>query len=393
MKPSFKHSTFVFFLLPTSVLAGGFHLPQAAYANLGTAGAGDGVYTGSAASIWSNPAINSFIEEDIFTVNGLVLGLSNKYYDYENAADNSGESGGLLGAAGIFYTQNLNEQWSAGLAVATIGGSALDYGHYWAGADQIVDVSLVTMQINPSLSYKVNDRFSIGAGVQANYGAIEGGMQGPMGRPIDLEAGTDWAFGYNLGMAYQWNEQTITGLSYRSKLEHEFSETISMVNQQGNYVVGLDSAAFARADISHELNSDLKLLGSITWTQWSDLQETPVSINGNNALTVERNWKDTWAYAVGVDYRLNAKTRLKLGISYETSPLDDAQYQTPDLPVDRQIRYSAGVSTIINTVPVDFFYEYADLGTPQIAQVDGLGSNLNGYFDMKAHFVGFAVSF
>ncbi|GDY24962.1 long-chain fatty acid transporter [Agarivorans sp. Toyoura001] len=375
------------------LFAGGYHLPQASYANLGTAGAGDGVYRESSAAIWANPAIMSFMDRDIFTVNGLALNLSNTYYDHEDSDDNSRDSGGWLGAAGLFYNKTLNENWAAGVAFTTIGGAALDYGSGWKGSTQVVDTSLVTLQLNPSLSYKLNDKLSIAAGIQANYASIDMSSQ-LLGQPLSMTPTDDWAFGYNLGLVYQFNQDTIAGISYRSKLEHQFNDNVSYLNQNADYSMAIDAVAFARADVSHQLNQDWRLFSTLSWYQWSDFKSTELIIASSDQ-SITRNWQDTWAMAVGTDYQINQDWRIKFGFSYETSPLDDAQYQAPDLPVDRQIRYSVGLSTMINEVPVDFFYEYSDLGSPEVNQNQQVlpSKNLVGHFDMDMHFLGFAVSF
>ncbi|MGY5450328.1 OmpP1/FadL family transporter [Agarivorans sp. MS3-6] len=376
-----------------NLFAGGFHLPQAAYANLGTAGAGDGVYRDSAAAIWSNPAIMSFMEQDLFTVNGLALNLSNTYYDSQNASDNSRDSGGWLGAVGLFYNKTLNEQWAAGIAITTIGGAALDYGSGWKGSTQVVDTSLITFQINPSVSYKINNQLSLAAGMQVNYASVDMSTQ-LIGQPLAMTPTSDWALGYNLGAVYQFNQDTIAGLSYRSKLEHQFNDSVSYLNQVADYSMRIDAVAFARADLSHQLNSQWGVFSTLSWYQWSDFDTTEIIIASSDQ-SIARNWQDTWALALGTDYQINDNWRLKLGVSYETSPLDEAQFQSPDLPVDRQIRYSVGLRTTINQVPVDLFYEYSDAGTPGINQDNQLlpGNNLHGHFDMYLHFLGFAVSF
>ncbi len=98
---------------------------------------------------------------------------------------------------------------------------------------------------------------------------------------------------------------------------------------------------------------------------------------------------DVWHFAVGTDYRLNDAWRLKAGVSYETSPLDDPSKQWVDLPVGEQWRYSVGASTQWDEYTFDMFYEYADLGSTEIDNA----LNMKGQFDGRIHFVGVSVTF
>jgi long-subunit fatty acid transport protein len=395
--------------LPVS--ASGLFLQEAVYANQGTAGAGDGVYTGSAASIWVNPAVMSIMNGNQTTVNGVILDLGVDYYDQDNPYDRNGKSQDYIGSAAMFHVQQLTDDLHLGLAVATAGGSGLDYSANWAGDLQLENINLLTLQFNPSLSYKLNDQWSVAVGAQINFASMGARMV-----KSDLASETDWALGYNAGVVYQASEPLTLGLSYRSKIEHDFNGNLdsdigAKLPTDGTLITldryQMDTSLVAIADFSarYKINAQWAVMSTIQWHQWSDWDSSPIlfdgTVNGNRKtvdLTQTRDWDDVWHYGIGAEYAINPNWTLKAGVSYETSPQEDASKQTPDIPVGSQLRYSVGASTMIGQTKLDMFYEFADLGKVDISQ-DGLGlvlandSLLNGYFEGRMHFVGFALTF
>ncbi|MGF1756235.1 outer membrane protein transport protein, partial [Vibrio makurazakiensis] len=190
---------------------------------------------------------------------------------------------------------------------------------------------------------------------------------------------------------YQYNEKLNIGASFRSKVEHEFDTNLSGPMQVG-IVTELAVPAIADISSSYALTNDLNLLASIQLHRWSEWDQTSFG----DQVAIQRDWEDVWKFAIGTDYRLNADWRLKAGFSYETSPQDDPTKQWVDLPVGEQYRYSVGASTQWEEYTFDIFYEYADLGSVDIARdgrVEGQFLDVTGSFDGRIHFIGASMTF
>jgi long-chain fatty acid transport protein len=104
--------------------ASGIFLQEATYANLGAVGAGDGVYTESATSIWTNPAVMSHIDDELTTITGTLLNLEINYYDDGDGPN--GRSSSTLPVAGVFHIIDLGNELKAGIALGSLGGATLD---------------------------------------------------------------------------------------------------------------------------------------------------------------------------------------------------------------------------------------------------------------------------
>ncbi|OBT25637.1 OmpP1/FadL family transporter [Vibrio splendidus] len=393
------NKTFTYSLAATAIFtslnafASGLFLQEAVVANAGTTGAGDGVYTRSAAAMWTNPATMSHMGESKTTINTMAFDLEMKYQDNGDKQDGKGHS--VLPSFGAFHAHQVTDKLHLGIALGAVGGSSLDYGSEWAGAALLEDITLTAMQVNPSLSYKLNDQWSVGAGVQFSWAAFQQSTSGVAG--FTAKQDTDWAYGYNFGVMYTPTDKLKLGASYRSKLEHEFNNELSG-SAFNSLSTDLALPEIVDLSASYALNSQLDLLASIQFHRWSEWDETVLDfgVTDRDGIPIKRDWDDVWKFAVGADYQLNSDWRLKAGFSYETSPQDDPSMQWVDLPVGEQYRYSVGASTYWDDILIDVFYEYADLGSVEMNRdLQGpLGVNLlNGSFDGRIHFVGVSATF
>ncbi len=390
-------------LCSISAQASGLLLQEAVTANAGTASAGDGVYTDSAASSWMNPATMAFMANKLTTINVMVLDLEMDYHDkgyhgelpdYTDTGDASGNT--TLPALSVFYTRALNDKWSVGLNFAGTGGSAIDYGKEWDGANHLTEADMSIAQLNPNLSYKINDNVSLGLGAQISYATLEVATTG-----INIDEGDDIAYGYTLGLMYQQPRWSL-GLSYRSKVTHEFTDldVTLLLDEPMPSIVGTELITPSLFDLSGrvQVTPKLTLLSSLQQHKWSQYGETPVYHEELNQMTtapqgINRDWDDVYKYALGGEYILNNDWTVKAGVAYSTSPQDDATKQWVDMPVGKAYRYSLGAKTKWNNTNIDFFYEYADLGNVDIDRTGKAYTQIYGSFAGEIHFFGISFSF
>lgn len=388
----------------------GLLLQEAVTANAGTGGAGDGVYTQTATANWTNPATMSHMGEQLTTINTLLFNLQMDYYDESPSSDTGEHTGNadaqtIMPSIGIFHVMQLNEEVHLGLNFGAVGGSSIEYGTNWDAANHLDRAFMSAMQFNPNVSFAITEHFSFGFGAQVNYGLIEVSTSS-----FETEMGSDWAYGYNFGAMYQ-EQNWALGVSYRSKLVHEFdvdAQTIQAANlgptislpTSTPFEVGTELVVPTIIDLSgsYSITSEIDLLASIQYHRWSEFNETPVYNDTLNQLEVlgvpqaiDRDWQDVWKFAIGTDYQLNADWALKAGFSYETSPQDDPTKQWVDLPVGEQYRYSLGASTYWKKSRIDLFYEYADFGEMDIER-EPL-AQISGTFSGNIHFIGANVTF
>ncbi len=389
-------------LLAFQANAAGTLIQEMSKMTVSTAGAGSAVLADNASVAYSNPAGMSYIEGDALSVNAGVMDLGINYDDANDPQNSSDNAGGLQPYGSLYYVHQLNNDIHLGMSVSAQGGSALDYGTSYAGALSLNDLRLSVIQLNPSMSYQVNDKLSIGGGLQIDYASFDETLLYGQGN-IETDS---WTLGYNLGVMYQIDNHNRLGIAYRSRMNHDLTgemSTESMIVHRPSHPkvplpipamsgqAGLNVLNPRQLEVSglHQLSQPLSVVWSLGFEQWSDNESTTVSINdGNHIQQIERNFDDVWTGSVGARYQLTLKLRLESGIGYATSPLDDPKSQGADLPVDTQHRYSIGATyqwtkdTSFNT-----YYSYVDYGDPEINN-----SGMMGQFDNSNQFIGITMN-
>ena len=392
-----KQSALLLLVFSSFTHASGFLLQEAVTANAGTAGAGDGVYTESAAASWVNPATMSHMGQEMTTLNTMALYLQMDYTDAsldqtEFTPEGDVNASTLMPSVGIFHASQVSENTHVGVNFGAIGGASIEYGDDWDGANHLDSVLVSLLQLNPNVSYQLDNNWSVGVGALINYGLIE-----VSSTAFESDMGSDWAFGYSAGAMYK-SDQWALGFSYHSKIVHDFDDVSATLANGGNTQIGTDLVipAITNVSVSYNLSNEVTLLSSVELHQWSDFTETPIynEVLGSTPLpqSIDRDWDDVWKFAVGAEYQLNSDWDLKAGFSYETSPQNDPKKQWVDLPVGEQYRYSLGARTYWNSTRVDIFYEYADLGEMEINRTDKVYTQIHGEFDGSIHFIGASLT-
>jgi len=144
--------------------------------SIGTAGAGANAVANDASTSFHNPAGMTRLNENQFMVSGGLLYADVKFDpapDTLYSGGDGGSAGGIAPLMGGFYVHNLTEDLKLGLNLISITGSVLDYDEGWSGRYQCDEVSLLTVTLNPTIGYRVNNWLSVGGGVNLMYGALE----------------------------------------------------------------------------------------------------------------------------------------------------------------------------------------------------------------------------
>ena len=151
-----------------------FSARQAGMANVGTA-----MKLGSE-SIYFNPAAAAFQESkfDIslgatgilssVTASTLPTAANGYKSDLQETSDNK-----MSTPLHMYINYKPSKRWSVGLGFYTPNGSSMNWGGNWSGAHLIQDINLAAYTIQPTVSFKICDRLSIGAGLMITWGNFD----------------------------------------------------------------------------------------------------------------------------------------------------------------------------------------------------------------------------
>lgn len=386
----------LFLFVPTSALAGGLYLEEFLTPSMGTADAGSAAVANDASTAFHNAAGMTRVGGYQLMVCTGVLATDVKFKtapDTPVAGGNGGDAGGFIPAGSVFLTHKANDDTYVGFSLLSFSGAVLDYDSDWAGRYQTQKVDLFTITLSPSVAYRLNDRLSVSAGAGFVIGKLEEDIAIQTRLAIDGKAtldGEDAQVGYKLGALYELSDQTRMGIVYWSGVDFDFSGDLKLdrVGAEVGAITELPLPQYAKASFYHQVNDAVALLGTIGWEDWSQMDETKVSLGaGNISGAIPRNWEDTWHYAGGIHYRVSDPWLLRCGIAYDTSPVS-AEDRTADMPVDRQVRYAVGATyTCSDSLDIGTEFEYIDMGSGKIN-----GKTLIGEYDNNNVYI-FAMNF
>ena len=363
-------------------LAGGLWISEFGAPAMGRAGAGAEAGVDNASESLYNPAAMSRLTgSQIMVTGGLVLPKIEFDIDRSsllNGMEDGGDAGGLAPSGSAFYTRPINDRWRFGANFYGLTGSVLDYNDDWVGRFQATDVELVFLGLQPTISFRVNDRLSLGAGVLLGYTKLELTVAAPnrttplLGPPGEATIdGDEFDVAFTLGALLELTDRTRLGITYQSELKPTYSGDVEV--SPADLSVGVDTAlplaALLRLGLTHEFTDQLSGHLTVGWDDWSTLDAIGLATESAGAV-LERNWDDTYHYAAGVTYQLNTNWSVQAGLGYDTNPVDKTD-RTADLPIDRQVRYAFGAKhTRPGGMEIAGHLVYADYGS---AKIDSLG--------------------
>lgn len=364
----------------SAVGASGFQLIEQNASGIGNAYAGSAAIADNASTIFYNPAGMARLS-GVNVSGGLTLVKPSFRFSDDGSTgpggrslgnNTGGDAGGIAPLPNAYASWQVDPNWYVGLGIGAPFGLKTSYDKDWMGRYHSTEFGIRTVNINPSVAYRVNDSLSLGAGLNWQYldadyqrkvpaaGLIEqlpGGMTNPMAGVVanspDLEGrvklkGNTW--GWNLGMLYQMTPDTRLGLSYRSAMRFKATGTTTLSNlplgqasrsADASTTVTLPDTAIL--SFAHDLTRQWQILADISWTGWSSIPSLDIDSGALGTDSLKLDFRDTWRVALGANYRHNQKWLFKGGVAYDQTPVPNAALRPTSLPDSDRIWLSLGV--------------------------------------------------
>ncbi|MDR9826250.1 outer membrane protein transport protein [Vibrio sp. FNV 38] len=363
-------------LASQQAVAAGFQLNAQSATGIGRAFAGDAVIADNAAVMARNPAAMALFDSIELSLGfeAIITDISAKNVYYNgNRAEDYDDIGGTSIAPNIHVIVPVNDKFAWGASLYSNFGTNTDFSDSlsWSEYGGLTDVASINLGL--SGSYRLNNQWSFGAGIDLIYGTgelkrnagsgmcIVPGLNGNCSGPI--EEGTSlvdadasgFGVGFNLGAVYELDDNNRFGLSYRYSPEIEAEGD---VNGDSNGKLHLPLPDMAEFSGYHRIeDTKFAVHYSVQWIGWSAFDTLDATVDGSKSPLNSYEWQDGWHYAVGGTYYLNSDWTLRAGYMYDTSAQDKiTSVSVPDS--DRQW-FSAGFTYHIDTKSnVDFGFTY-----------------------------------
>jgi long-chain fatty acid transport protein len=338
---------------------------------------------------------------------------------------------------------NLNIMYSVsndlklGLGVNVPFGLTTEYDSNWMGRYHGLKSELKTIDITPTIAYRINPQWSVGAAFVArkadatltnavDFGLISLGVHAanpafPLLVPGAYDGtakltGDTWGYGFKLGAIFQPSDALRVGMAYHGamKMTLKGNVTFTYPALPAPVVAGFQQAGFhdggGEADLklpatysigfNYDLSQTVAIQGEVARSTWSKFDELRVKFTSNvppqpvDSNTVE-NWKDTTFIALGATCKVAAWT-YRVGLSHDTGGVDDAN-RTPRIPDADRTWVSLGAGYAFSkAMSVDVAYSHlfikdSTVGlttTASTADPNFTRGNLSGSYKMNINIIG-----
>ncbi|QIA65870.1 outer membrane beta-barrel protein [Vibrio astriarenae] len=338
--------------------AAGFQVAEHSASGLGRAFSGEAAVAQDASVIARNPAAMTRFDRAMFSGAISIIDPEVDIYDTTNM-ERSNDVAPLQVVPAGYYLSPINEKWAWGIGMFTTYGVATDYPDDIAAGDMAGDTSLVSVNINPSVAYRVNDNFSIGAGLNLVYAHAE--LNRHFGRDlsqlfgrnrsdllISMEGDT-FGWGWNIGAMYEINENHRFGFGYRSEVEIDFDDgdfTDTDGSKKKAQLV-VDLPAIWELSGFHQLNDTFAIHYSYLRTEWSafkELKATSPECDNRICFFKPEEYDDSSRYSIGTTINFNEQWIGRLGFAFD----EQAGKATLSIPDSDRYWYSIGATYLHN---------------------------------------------
>lgn len=350
-----------------SVFAAGFQIAAQSATGVGRAYAGDGIIADNASVMAINPAAMALFDKTSFTMGATAIKpkISVSDGNYQSSINgNSGpvsydDAGNLAVAPNMFLIVPIDDQWAVGAGLYSNFGTASEFDSSFPG-EYGGTSSIISAELALAASYRVNDQWSFGAGLDIIYGHGEfkrslnvdantnfrpdnagplfnkacNAITGSSGRDcsiplsakgtinaVDVDA-TGAGLGWNIGTTYELNDNNRWGISYHASPEIHAKGKIDGpggITLADEIVVPLPDFAQISGYNRFE-GTKFAISYTVQWTDWSKFDELATA--GPDISLQKFEWKDTWSYAIGGTYYLNDKWTLRAGYMFDQGAQD-----------------------------------------------------------------------
>lgn len=303
------------------------------------------------------------------------------------------ENGGTNNVVPEFhYAMPFNDRWYGGISLTAPFGLATYYDSDTPLRYQATNSKIQTININPNIAFKFSEQFSVGAGIDAQQmsatlnshsnlmpnSTVLAQGKSPIVGPVTVTQhysdsairnnADDWGWGWDIGGLYQFSPGSRVGLSYRSAVQYDLTGTSKYTGGVGTRttttILGPSSItqpyptfktdtsakvkvpATTTLSLYQELTAQWALMSSLYYTQWNSVQNLTLKnvafintassqlIQPNQAVdvTYPENFRNTWRYALGSEYKFNNELTFRIGGAFDQSPVNstDRTIRLPD---------------------------------------------------------------
>ncbi|MCF0151205.1 MAG: transporter [Firmicutes bacterium] len=262
-------------------------------------------------------------------------------------------------APNLFYAMKAGKNSWWGIGIFSRFGNRSQQNDDWYGRYDMTYAGLTGVTIQPTYAFKVNDKLSVGLGLDINYikmrmkkatPAIDDRFKilNPLGYIGDVRSdleGDSTGLGWVISMMYDFTPKTSLAVVYRSRIEQTMdadSDFDYMLNPIAAYFIPSammpgSSGAHGKVTlpdsltigIGHKFNDRTRIELNAIWTNWSTYDALNITFDkgplSGTETTVSsiKDWKASWRFGIGIQHKLSERWSIMGGYVWDQTPIPD----------------------------------------------------------------------
>jgi long-chain fatty acid transport protein len=351
-------------LSPTIYRAQGFQVNLQGQAQQAMGGAGTALIQDGAA-VFFNPGGMSFLKENSVNMGVTPVISHGAFLESNTNATGTTQSPVAFPFAGYAVwgadsSHKVFSRFKFGLGAYTPFGSTIKWQDPWPGRFNLTEIQLFAVFVQPTISYKINDKWGIGGGFVYASGKVN--LQQDL--PITYQngnygnatiQGNAAGYGFNGGIYYKPCSKFSLGLTYRSQVNMNVKNGTATFNvpsslsadfPNGSFTSSLPLPQVATLGLAYRVNEKLALAFDASFVGWYTYKSITFKYADTTAqlqnTVLVRNYQNGYSFRLGGQYKILNNLYGRLGLSYLISPVKNG-YVTPDVPDGNRLNVMAGI--------------------------------------------------
>lgn len=365
------------------VFAGGPQLFEQSAAGLGVAQAGYAAAADDASTEYSNPAGMVRIKNPQISTGVELIALNVNYrgmtatefkipplkIDALVGVKNGTANSNIMRAIPNFhFVTPINERWYVGTGITTPFGLVTNYADNGVAAQYATISSMQTINVSEDLGYAVNDKFSVGAGVDVQR--FDGEFDADLFNHVSVvNKLNDVGLGAHAGVLFQFTPTTRVGVAYHSEIDHhsQGSGTVNThdlphepipglplpgIHDAGTVTMDMPLPAWLSVGAYHDMNDKWAIMSTLQYTYWNvvkslTIQGIPIAnfagsgVEISDKITLPMNFRNSYVASLGTTYKFTPTVMGRFGVSYDQTPTVNA-YRELRLPDSDKFNVALG---------------------------------------------------
>jgi long-chain fatty acid transport protein len=310
----------------------------------------------------------------------------------------------------FYVTYQANDKIWLGLAVFSPFGLGTEFPSNWPGQYNSYKAVIQTININPNLAYKVNDKLSFALGLDINYFTLDlkRNVLTPFGGVGASLQGDSIGVGCNAALHYRPFDWLKLGLSYRSQMTQDVSGDAKFSRPAGMPgVLFRDTTANGQITLPDEFyfgaafypDKNLSVELGLIWTRWSTYQDltiqyetAPGGPRSSPTTTDVKNWHNVLRPFIGAEYKTLDWLDLRAGFAWDQEA-SDVQFVDYLVPANDRFLFSFGPGFHYQNWTLDLSYTYLLIVDRNDVPAHPTGVLPSSFSNGYAHMVGCSLGY